>query len=223
MTIGAFTPKPGETQWWVGDGNQFPVWEPSLPHAALFLRRNVLSREQCKLLVDCFERNREALAPTGGNEYWDGRFVCSAQLPDRELDAQRVMQQVRHLSNWHVTNRFSGGKIVYSDTAQLVRWHAGLELTPHTDNMHPDGRPSVTAHRCYSSILYLNDDYEGGHTFFPGFGIRIRPEPGTLILFGAGPEYVHGITPVISGLRYTYAGWFTYDESEQDCTAQVVY
>ena len=67
----------------------------------------------------------------------------------------------------------------------MVRWHDGIERTPHADNLEPDGRPNSTPHRCFSSLLYLNDDYDGGETFLPGYGVRLRPEAGTLILFGA--------------------------------------
>ena len=71
-------------------------------------------------------------------------------------------------------------------------------------------RPNATAHRSFSSIIYLNDGYEGGETYFPGFGMRIKPEPGLMVLFGSGPEYVHGVTKMRSGRRSTYAGWFTF-------------
>lgn len=94
---------------------------------------------------------------------------------------------------------------------------------PHADNIHPNGMPNGTAHRSFSSILYLNDTYEGGETYFPGHGIRIAPQPGTLVLFGAGCDYVHGVTKVRSGLRYTYAGWFTHDPNWEDAEARLVY
>jgi predicted 2-oxoglutarate/Fe(II)-dependent dioxygenase YbiX len=220
---GAFAPVTGASEWWVGDGNQFPCWHASLKHAAFVLIPNVLSSVQCKLLVDCFEAHQTSLAPVSGDAYWDGRYIFSDQLPVEALDAHRIMQQVRHLSTHLLMQRFSPNRVIYSDTAQLVRWHEGLQLTPHADNLEPDGRPNGTPHRSHASILYLNDDYEGGHTFFPGYGVRIKPEPGTLLLFGAGPEHVHGITPVVSGLRYTYAGWFTHDATREECTARVVY
>ncbi|MBL8310200.1 MAG: 2OG-Fe(II) oxygenase [Burkholderiales bacterium] len=219
----AFAPVAGATEWWEGDGNQFAEWDNGMPHPALSIRRRLLSAEQCRLLVDCYERNRGDHAPVVGNPYWDGRCIYSAHLPDRERDALRIMQQVRHLATLYIMERFSPARMVYSDTAQLVRWHPGLEMTAHADNLHPDGRPNVTGHRHFSSILYLNDDYDGGHTFFPGFKMRLRPEAGTLVMFGAGPEYVHGVTRLVRGLRYTYAGWFTHDRRQEDATANRVY
>jgi leucine proline-enriched proteoglycan (leprecan) len=81
----------------------------------------------------------------------------------------------------------------------------------------------MSPHRYFSSIIYLNDDYEGGETYFPGFGVRIKPEPGLMVLFGSGPEYVHGVTKVRSGRRYTYAGWFTFDPAHEDRQARLIF
>ena len=45
----------------------------------------------------------------------------------------------------------------------------------------------------------------------------------TLVLFGASSDYVHGVTKVRSGLRYTYAGWFTFDAAWEDKEAKLIY
>ena len=45
-------------------------------------------------------------------------------------------------------------------------------------------------------LLYLNDDYEGGETYLPGFRVRMKPERGLMTVFGSGPDYAHGVTRV---------------------------
>lgn len=219
----AFTPKPGQTSWWRGDPMQFPLFVPGERHRYFITRPDVLTRDQCQVLIDCFERNREACAAHDGGEYWDGRFIWQNSLPQHEVDAIRIMQQVRFLALTLLYQAVRPNEPLYSDTAQLVRWHEGIELQPHTDNMDPDGSPNISPHRSFSSILYLNDEYEGGETYFPGHKVRIKPTPGALVLFGAGPEYVHGITRVTRGLRYTYAGWFTYEKGNEDPNAPRVF
>src|SRR5476651_2643275 len=71
----AFAPKPGQTSWWSGDPLQFPHHFPGEPHRHFITRKSVLSLDQCRLLIDCFERNREASAARAGGEYWTGRFI----------------------------------------------------------------------------------------------------------------------------------------------------
>ena len=91
------------------------------------------------------------------------------------------MQQARLVAHVTIMQEFQPEQPLYSDTAQIVFWTQGIELTPHADNLEPDGRPNSTPHRCFSSLIYLNDDYEGGETYFPGFGFRIKPEPGLMV------------------------------------------
>jgi len=177
---------------------------------------------QCETLIDCFERHRESRAAHTGSSYWDGRYIWQDSIPPTEVDALRIMQQVRLVAHITVMQEFQPQQPLYSDTAQLVLWTEGIELTPHADNLEPDGRANATPHRSFSSIIYLNDSYVGGETYFPGFGMRIRPEPGLMVLFGSGPEYVHGVTRVRSGRRYTYAGWFTFDPAREDRQARLI-
>lgn len=219
----AFAPRPGRTSWWQGDPTRFRQLEPGARHRHFITRAHVLTPEQCRLLIDCFERSREKYAAREGGAYWEGRFIWQNSLPDSELDAIRVMQQVRALALTLLYQAVRPSEPLYSDTAQLVRWHEGIELTPHVDNMEPDGSPNPTPYRSFSSILYLNDGYDGGETYFPGHKLRIKPAAGALVLFGAGPEYVHGVTRLTRGLRYTYAGWFTYDKTMEDPNAPRVF
>lgn len=219
----AFEPKTGATEWWTGDPAELRLHASGALSPHILIQPKTLAIDQCRLLVDCFERNREHCAARAGPAYWAGRFIWQNALPNTEIDAIRIMQQVRLVALTLLSRVTRTDGPIYSDTAQLVRWHEGLELTPHADNLEPDGSPNATPHRAFSSLMYLNDDYDGGETYFPGHGIRLKPEAGTLILFGAGPEYVHGVTRVTRGLRYTYAGWFTNDRSHEDVGAVRVF
>ncbi len=208
-----FHPRPGQTQWWEGDGNVFPSMRAADGHPAFVMRANLLSRAQCEMLIACFERNYVTAAARTGDAYWDGRYIWQDSLPRSELDALRIMQQARMVVYTLLVQAWLPDKPVYPDTTQLVRWHEGLELTPHVDNILTDGSANTTPWRSHSFIIYLNDNYEGGETFFPGYGVRLQPEAGALLLFGAGIDYVHGVTKIRKGLRYTLAGWFTHEKS----------
>jgi 2OG-Fe(II) oxygenase superfamily len=218
-----FETAPNETEWWKGDGSNLPYWRDNLQHPHICITPNILSKEQCQILIDCFETCHKDYAAHTGEEFWDGRYIWANNLPSTQTDALRILQQLRHFSTFKIIDHFRPNRMIYSDTAQIVRWHEGLGLTPHADNIEPNGTPNGTPHRSFSSILYLNDDYEGGETFYPGHLMRMRPKAGTLVLFGAGEDYVHGVTKVRRGLRYTYAGWFTFDRSRGDEAASLIY
>jgi hypothetical protein len=218
-----FEPQTGKTEWWTGDPSLLKSQSVEEQHRHIITRPNVFSSEQCRILIDCFERNREDCATREGSAFWSGRFIWQDALPPREIDAIRIMQQARFHAHTLLNQIVLPRQPLYSDTAQVVRWHEGQELTPHADNLEPDGRPNATPHRAFSSLIYLNDDYGGGETYFPGHGVRLTPEAGALVLFGAGPQYVHGVTRVTRGLRYTNAGWFTFDKDREDSNAMRVF
>lgn len=212
-------PRPGQKEWWHGDGNDLPILSTQDDDSPLYVVEDFLSKEQCQILIDCYERNVEMFAEKTGEKFWDGRYIQMHDIMHHEIDATRILQQIRHISSMYVINEFVNGEPIYPDTAQIVGWKEGMEMRPHADNMMPDGGPNNSPHRNYTTIIYLNDDYEGGNTYFPSLGVRVAPKAGSLVVFGAGYEYVHGVTMVTRGKRYIYSGWFTHDKNWLDQSA----
>ena len=65
----------------------------------------------------------------------------------------------------------------------------------------------------WAAIVYLNDSYEGGKTYFEScpelpMGFEIQPQRGKIVMF-EGMEFYHGVTKVRRSDRYTIAMWFT--------------
>lgn len=88
-------------------------------------------------------------------------------------------------------------------------WHEEYNLLKYRINTqyhrHYDG--ATASGRCVSAICYLNNDYEGGELEFPNFGIKIKPEPGMLMLFPSNFAYAHVAHPVKSGTKYAIVTW----------------
>ncbi len=82
--------------------------------------------------------------------------------------------------------------------AQLCFWPEGSAVPPHVDSH--GGFEFVV----FSSVVYLNDDFEGGEIFFPNQGVTRKPVRATALLFPSGGlEAPHGVTKVTRGGRYT--------------------
>lgn len=82
----------------------------------------------------------------------------------------------------------------------VLRYSGGQEYTAHYDG-------STSIGRAISALVYLNDDYEGGELEFTNFKIKIKPEPGMLILFPSNYAYTHIAHPVTSGTKYAIVTW----------------
>jgi hypothetical protein len=61
----------------------------------------------------------------------------------------------------------------------------------------------------YSGVLYLNDDYEGGHLLFHRQEVKITLGHGDVIVFPSGYTHPHEVTPVTKGTRKTIVTWLS--------------
>ena len=59
--------------------------------------------------------------------------------------------------------------------------------------------------RYFSVVCYLNDDFSGGLTSFPGLDYAATPETGKAIVFPS--NYLHCSEPVISGEKIVMVSW----------------
>ena len=89
-------------------------------------------------------------------------------------------------------------------------------LNPHADRANPGGEPHGMPWRDFASIVYLNDDYEGGSLYFSALDMVIKPTAGTLVAFTGGFHHEHGITTITKGIRITLPAFYTFDRNQRD-------
>jgi len=122
----------------------------------------------------------------------------------------------------HVEDKFKVNTLK-KEQYLINRWREGREQTPHLDYFYEEehghdydklaknnipksfldtfGRMFQTKH--YSSLIYLNDNYEGGELYFPEHNFYIKPEVGTLVCLKGDENSLHGVKKILSGTRYT--------------------
>ena len=169
---------------------------------------NFLNENDIKILIDYYDdtfKRRLSRHP-----FWDKRV-----LQCHSITQPKVRKLIASIQYKVIIKccKFFNEEYVYPDHTDIVTWRSGMELKPHVDNMHiynPYLKHN-TPHRDYSSIIYLNDNYEGGNTIFPNQNYKTTPKAGKLIVFPSGSSHPHGVTEVTSGVRYTLAMWFTKD------------
>lgn len=83
---------------------------------------------------------------------------------------------------------------------RLLKYTGGGFMPTHSDHS--------TSTRTISTILYLNDDYNGGELYFPYPDILIKPSAGSLIIFPSNFIYAHEVKSIKSGIRYSFPNWF---------------
>ena len=148
--------------------------------------------------------------------FWDGRFIwhsdvsrADGELADHMLNAQRRAASL-------ITDFYRLTQPVYADLLQIMSWPVGIHMPPHAYNANPDGSLHAMAHRDFSGIVYLNDDYLGGEFYFTALDTVIKPKKGMLVAFTAGFYHEHAVLKVQGSQRLTMPFFLTFDRGRAD-------
>lgn len=97
-------------------------------------------------------------------------------------------------------------KMEYMEAINFVRYGEGQHFAVHTDHGF--------SYTCtVSSIVYLNDGYEGGELWFPYLNIAFKPQFGDILIFPSTFIYAHASLPVTSGIKYSAVTMFDYNDN----------
>ncbi|MFY0256416.1 2OG-Fe(II) oxygenase [Chitinophaga sp. 30R24] len=96
------------------------------------------------------------------------------------------------------------------EPAQCVKYLPGTFFSPHFDTGSEFKNP-----RKYTIIIYLNDDFIAGETYFPELRMKVTPQKGRAVIFdnlyGNGilcnPLSLHAGLPVKEGFKYICTIW----------------
>jgi predicted 2-oxoglutarate/Fe(II)-dependent dioxygenase YbiX len=94
----------------------------------------------------------------------------------------------------------------------IIRWFPGLEQQPHADKQLNDGSPNPFPTYDLNSLIYYNDDFEGGELYYPQHDMVIKPEPGLAVAHPGDINYLHGVKMVTKGERFTTPSFYTITE-----------
>ncbi len=144
---------------------------------------------QCAELIGWFDAHIERLKSEWDDSIFSGRVIDRPEQPTAIALARKAVALIG----------VGTGQSMTLDTHQLVVWPSGSEQAAHVDDKRAATR--------FAAILYLNDDYSGGQTFFEQVDFQGQPQTGRLIAF-PGRQLRHGVRPITSGTRYTLALWF---------------
>jgi hypothetical protein len=96
-------------------------------------------------------------------------------------------------------------KMDFMEAINYVRYGEGQHFSVHSDHGF--------SYSCtLSSIMYLNDDYEGGELWFPHFSFKFRPECGDVLLFPSSFIHAHASLKVTSGVKYSAVTMFDWND-----------
>ena len=143
------------------------------------MENNFLNKKECKNFIDFYKKNKAS------------KFFNTFTLP---LEPEEHKDLIQKLNS--VTKKLNNSVVDY---LQIVEWPApniGQQLHFDTGFLHTT----------LSSIIYLNDEFKGGHTCFED-KTSFSPVTGRAIFFD-GQYFKHGVSSIKKNNRYTIATWF---------------
>ncbi len=176
-----------------------------------------LNHDECATLMAA-QRALRATLPQFDQQkdYWNGRVIYAHEVGAIDAKAGEIMTRFQKEATQRLGAFYQLTHPVYADTVQLVFWNDGMFMPPHADNANPDGAPHGMAWRNFSSVVYLNDDYDGGELYFTALDQYIKPKAGMLVGFTGGFYHEHSVLKVTGGDRFTMPSFYTFDTSRAD-------
>jgi hypothetical protein len=77
----------------------------------------------------------------------------------------------------------------------------------HFSKIHSERTSILNLHRLFAFMTYLNDDFEGGKTYFSHYDITITPKTGLTLIWPAEWTHAHRGGEVERGSKYIITGW----------------
>lgn len=145
------------------------------------------------------------------SNYWEDRVITQQNIDKVDPKINNIIKGMVHRLKIKVDDFFQVDAL--PTPPAMVRWLPGQLQMPHADKeLHsgPDaGKPNDFPWYDIAGLFYINDDYEGGELYFPNQGIQFKPKAGSAYFFPGDMNYIHGVTEVKSGIRYTVPFFWT--------------
>jgi hypothetical protein len=152
------------------------------------------------------EYNEDGTCIYDASYWWDR--MCSGEILKRiGPEIYDLVDKYVYKMQYLLEDKFNVK--LYSRSPVLIRWLPGNEQQPHADKQLNDGTPNPFPTYDINSIIYWNDEFEGGQFYYPEFDIEIDIKPGLAVAHPGDVHYLHGVKQIISGERWTTPSFYT--------------
>lgn len=187
---------------------QFPYpFVETVEPQKIFKQENLLTKEECEYLIWLAETHENW--NKGTLKFWEERnmgFFAELQAHKfKTPELQKLSLDIHDRIKKFISDSF--GVEVYADQIGIVRWLPDSWQMTHIDAVHDFDRVA-------GSVVFLNDDYEGGEPFYPYYGIKTKPEQGMVYAHDVGHSHLHGVTKIRNKTRYTISSTWTKNPSQ---------
>ena len=165
----------------------------------ILIINNFMTDEDCNAIV----KNLDVTTALRSNDvYWENKIFAEFSFPK---ECKTILKKNRINAHKLIKEKFGNSLLPNSMNQHIVRWPTGPGMKEHIDD-----EAKERSHYHIASVLYLNDDYEGGEIHFPQHNLSIKPKRGDLLIFPGNQYYSHEVKEILSGERFTAPAWYRF-------------
>jgi hypothetical protein len=151
------------------------------------------------------------------SSYWEDRVATYPTIEKTNLEVPKIIEGMVARLKIEVDKFFNVD--AFPTSPAMVKWLPGQLQMPHADKeLHEGenkGKPNDFPYYDIAGLFYINDDYVGGELYFPNQNIQFKPKRGAAYFFPGDLNYIHGVTKIESGERYTCPFFWTIMEHKE--------
>lgn len=179
----------------------------------IHILEHFISADECRKLVSYFDKvSFPGPDPLVKFVSLANETVLFDMNPDNEfpifsVDIHNLLNRIRDevSSTYNLDLEIKSSNYVNMTKGSSLGMHVDMEAS----NDPLDDNDTLYANEFeFAALLYLNDDYEGGHIHFPNQDFKDSPKPGTLVFFNGNSDMPHEVTEVLAGNRKNIASFY---------------
>ena len=168
----------------------------------------LLNKAFCDLIIQSASERLKPAEVVGENN--------GVRIADDTWLTEKEVPELKSLREWIAGT--TSLPIENQEAGTVIRYSPGGKYELHYDYFKsdvPDQKEELNygGNRVYSFLVYLNEDFEGGETYFPHHNLKVQPEIGKAVLWQNTDngillkESQHAGEPVITGYKWVFITW----------------
>lgn len=179
----------------------------------IFKIPNHVNRNECQQLIDCYQSNLNNPVPEHSLDVTSDKIVFSkvkvktiiASDNEYSLAIDKMQSALQLWVNYLQQFKYFDinslcRNLNYPHSVRLLKYDTGDYIHPHTD---------FDDHYYASVVLNLNQNYDGGEFCFFNKNLKIKLGEGDALVFPNNYFYVHEVSQITSGTRYSINSFIT--------------
>lgn len=181
------------------------------PYEHPFIMEGLLTLEECKNIIKSSQdKLHDSKMVEGLNK--ERRNSKQCWIPKSSPLVNKLYNQI---------SKYFGIPLENAEDFQVVRYLPGEYFKEHHDaccenNLECKNFLNEGGQRILTILIYLNEEFNDGHTYFPNLGLKIKAKPGNAIVFHptaknsnkCHPLALHAGLPVTKGIKWIANIWF---------------